>query len=189
MSKRALWLTGVIVLAPILAALARLVPHAPNFAPITAMAVFFGIRFGNRLAAIAAPLVALLLSDAVRQVLYAYGLSPEWGFYRGMEVVYGTTALIALMATLARGTRSTAVIAATTFAGSCLFFLVTNFDFWVRGPLYPRTAEGLATCYAAALPFFRNSLISDFGFAAVLFGAWALAEATIPQLAPAPKKA
>jgi len=184
MSKRTLALAGFIVLA----ALTRLVPHPPNIAPITAMAVFGGIRYGNRLAAIVAPLLALLLSDVVRQVLYAYGFSPQWGFYSGMEVVYGTTALIALMASLARGTRSPAVIAATTFAGSCIFFLAVDFDFWARGTLYPKTMEGLAACYAAALPFFGNSMVADLGFAAVLFGAWALAEATIPALAPVPAK-
>ncbi len=66
MRTRSLALAGLIVLA----AFTRLMPHPPNFAPITAMAVFGTIRFGTWRAAVVAPLLALLLSDLVREVLY-----------------------------------------------------------------------------------------------------------------------
>jgi hypothetical protein len=177
---RTLALVGLMVLA----AMTRLLPHPPNFAPITAMAVFGAIRFGSRRAAIVAPLVAFLLSDLAREVLYRYDLAQEWGLYRGMWVVYGTTALIALMSRIARGTRAPAGIAAATLAGSCLFFLVTNFAVWADGLFYPTTAEGLVECYTAAVPFFRNSLLGDVTYAVILFGAWALAEGRLPSLRP-----
>jgi hypothetical protein len=182
---RPLALTGLIVLA----ALTRLLPHPSNFAPITAMAVFCAIRYFDRRMAILAPLVALLLSDLLREVLYRYGLAEEWGIYRGMWAVYGTTALIAVFGRLARGTRSPAVIGAMTLGGSCLFFLLTNFAVWAGGTTYPPTAVGLTTCYAAAVPFFRNALLGDVFFATALFGAWAVAEARIPALRPAPVRA
>jgi hypothetical protein len=181
MNSRTLALTGFIVLA----ALSRLLPHPPNFVPITAMAVFGAIRFSNRWAAVVAPLLALLLSDLAMEVLYQFGLAQEWGLYRGMGTVYGATALIVLIGLLARGTRSPAAIAATTLAGSCVFFVITNFAVWADGSLYPRTAEGLAMCYTAAIPFFRNALLGDATYAAILFGAWALAEARFPRLRPA----
>jgi hypothetical protein len=181
MTIRTLALAGLIVLA----ALTRLLPHPPNFAPITAMAVFGAIRFGSRRAAVVAPLVALLLSDLAREVLYRNGLAQEWGLYRGMWVVYGTTALIALMCRIAHGTRAPARIAVATLAGSCLFFLVTNFAVWAEGMFYPMSAEGLVECYAAAVPFFRNALLGDATYAVILFGAWALAEARLPSLRPA----
>jgi hypothetical protein len=168
------------------AVLTRLIPHPPNFAPITAAAVFAGVAYLSRRTAVAVPLLALLLSDLIREVLFRYGLVEEWGLYRGMWVVYGTTALVALLARLAPGTRSPLTIAGVTLAGSCLFFFLTNFAVWAGGTRYPHTPEGLATCYAAALPFFRNSLAGDCFYAAVLFGAWALAEARFPALRPAP---
>jgi hypothetical protein len=185
MNARALALAGLIVLA----ALTRLLPHPANVAPITAMAVFGAIRYGNRWAAVLAPLLALFLSDLGLEVLYRNGLVSSWGLHRGMWVVYGTTALIVLMARVARGTRSPAVIAATTLAGSCVFFLVTNFAVWADGTLYPLTAAGLDECFVAALPFFRNALIGDFAYATVLFGEWALAEACFPSLAPVADRA
>jgi hypothetical protein len=109
----------------------------------------------------------------------------DWGFYRGMAVTYGATGLVAIMARLARGSRSPSIIAVTTLAGSCLFFLVTNFDSWANGSDYPHTAGGLFTCYTLAIPFFRNSLLGDFAYATILFGGWALAEARYPALRPA----
>ena len=185
MTIRTLALAGLIVLA----AMTRLLPHPPNFAPITAMAVFGAIRYGNRRTAVIAPLLALLISDLIREVLYRQGLAPQWGLYRGMWVVYGTTALIVLMGRLARGTRSPTTIAATTLAGSCVFFVVTNFAVWAGGSLYPHTSEGLSMCYVAAIPFFRNALLGDFTYAVVLFGVWALAEARFKVLRSAPMPA
>ena len=172
--KRSLGLTAVILIA--------VLPHPPNFAPITAMAVFAGITYTARRSAILVPLAALFFSDLVREVLYRYGLSASWGLYSGMWTVYTTTALIALLGRSVREIRSVKAIAMVTLSGSCLFFLVTNFAVWAQGSLYPHTLEGLGACYTAALPFFRNSLLGDFTYAGVLFGIWALAEARLPVL-------
>jgi hypothetical protein len=181
MTIRPLAIAGLILLA----ALSRLLPHPPNFAPVTALAVFGAIRYSDHRAALLSPLLALLASDLVREVLYRYGLAEQWGLYRGMGVVYGATALVVLMAGLARGTRAPLLLALMTLAGSCLFFVVTNFAVWVGGAMYPRTGEGLVLCYTAAVPFFRNALFGDAFYATVLFGVWALAEAGVPALRPA----
>jgi hypothetical protein len=181
MNPRTLALAGLIVAA----ALTRLLPHPPNFAPITAMAVFGALRFGRWPTAVLAPLLALFVSDLAKEVLYRNGLTPDWGLYRGMWAIYATTALVALVARPAHGTRSPAAIIGVTLLGSCMFFLVTNFAVWADGSVgYPQTAAGLAECYAAAVPFFRNSLRGDFTYAAVLFGGWALGEVYIPALRP-----
>jgi hypothetical protein len=165
-------------------ALTRLLPHPPNFAPITAMAVFGAVAFGRWRAAVVAPLVALFVSDLVREYLYRHGMSAQWGIYRGMWVTYGTTAVVALVSRLAYGTRRVSVMAATTLVGSIVFFLVTNFAVWARGTRFPHTPDGLLDCYLAALPFFRNSLAGDTVYATVLFGAWALVERRVPSLRP-----
>jgi hypothetical protein len=59
---------------------------------------------------------------------------------------------------------------------------MTNFGVWALGELYPRTAPGLVACYTAALPFFRNMLLADAFYCAVLFGGLALAEKRFPRL-------
>lgn len=53
---------------------------------------------------------------------------------------------------------------------------------WLSGTLYPMTLEGLLSCYAAAIPFFRNTLLGNLGYVAVLFGSFALAERYVPAL-------
>ena len=67
-------------------------------------------------------------------------------------------------------------VGTASLAGSLLFFVVTNFAVWATGRLYPLTGSGLAVCYAAAIPFFRNSLLGDIAFTTILFGGMALLE-------------
>jgi hypothetical protein len=188
MKYRTLAIAGLILAA----AVTRLLPHPENFAPITAMAVFGAIRFRNRAAAVFAPLAALLITDLIKELLWRSGLERDQGLYLGMAVVYGTTALVALMARLAHGTRSPAIITAVTVAGSCLFFLVTNFDVWVEQTaaptiMYPLTFAGLMECYAAGIPFFlKGTLPGDLIYTGILFGGWALVELHFPALRSAP---
>lgn len=58
---------------------------------------------------------------------------------------------------------------------SVFFFVVTNFAVWLEGSLYPRTLVGLQQCFTLALPFFRNTLLSDLIYTASLFGLYAFA--------------
>jgi hypothetical protein len=166
------------------ASLMRLLPHPPNFAPVTAMAVFGGMTFARWRTAAFAPLVALLLSDLATEYLYRQGVFPRWGLYRGMWVTYGTTALVALISRLAYSNRRVSVMAGATMLGSLVFFLVTNFAVWARGTRFPHNFDGLVDCYVDAIPFFGNSLAGDVVYATALFGAWALAERFVPALRP-----
>jgi hypothetical protein len=181
-----IWVAGLVLAA----GLTRLLPHAENFAPFTAIAIFAGARFASRRTAILVPLAALLLKDLILELMYRNGMNDSWGIYCGMWIVYGSLALVALIGRLAQGTRSPIKVVGTTLAGSCVFFLLTNFVWWYGGELYPLTWDGLVTCYLSALPFFRNALVGDFMYATALFGAWAFVEARFPSMrlatAPAP---
>jgi len=157
---RALFITCLIVAA----AASRLIPHPPNFAPITALALFSGAQFSDKRLAFVIPLSALLVSDFFL------------GFYRGMWIVYGTFCLITLIGLTLRNRSGAFAVAGATVASSVLFFVVTNLDVWAFGSLYPRTSEGLMRCFVAALPFFQNTILGDGFYAAVLFGAFRIAE-------------
>jgi hypothetical protein len=78
-------------------------------------------------------------------------------------------------------------IAGAAVAGSVLFYVLTNFGTWLTTGMYPRTLEGLAACYVAAIPFFQNTLAGDLFFSALLFGGFAVAERAIPRLREAPR--
>jgi hypothetical protein len=174
--------TAVLLSAILLAAGTRWLPHPPSFAPITAMAVFATARLADRRLAVATPLVALFISDLGLEVLNRMGLVSTWGLYRGMWIVYAATLAVGLLGFLIRRTRSPLATAVVLLAGSCLFFVVTNFGVWAADGLYPETPEGLLLCYTAALPFFQNALLGDCVYGAVLLGGFALAEARFPSL-------
>ncbi len=142
-------------------AVLRLAPHPPNFAPIGALALFGGgvlpLPWG-----VVVPLGAMVLSDI--------GLGYLPGTDPGMAWVYGSFVLIALLGGWALRSRRTVLrIAGTSLASSLLFYVVTNFGEWL-GPLYPHTSAGLAASYIAAIPFFRNTVLSDLGYTLALFG-------------------
>ena len=164
-----------LVAAIAFAALFRLVPHPPNFSPIAAMALFSGAYLPRRALAFAAPLAALLLSDLVL------------GFYPGITFIYVSVALTVLIGWAISKRRSALRIAGAAVAGSALFYVLTNFGTWLSTDMYPKTLEGLAACYVAAIPFFQNTLAGDLFFSALLFGGFALAERVIPRLREAPQ--
>jgi hypothetical protein len=148
---------------------ARLLPHEPNFTPIAASTLFAATVLRTRLLAFAVPILALVISDMV--------LASEMTSIR--TVVYAMFMLPAVVAFLPERTRALGMFVPAIIAYSLLFFVTTNLAVWAFSGMYPLTAAGLATCYAAALPFLPQTVIGDLFWAAVLFGGAALL-----QLAP-----
>ncbi len=190
MNPRTLALVGIVFAT----ALARLLPHPPNFTPVGAVALFGAAHFRSRWAAFLVPLGAMLFGDLALEAAGQLGLLGGWmaggrGFYAGMWVVYLAVALVAALGFLLRRRRSVPAVAACVLSGSVLFFLVTNFAWWAGYDLYPHTAEGLLTSYVAALPFFHWTLLGDAFFGTALFGGFALVERRYPALRPAPFQA
>jgi len=145
------------------AALSRLLPHPPNFSPIEATALFAGATLASRWLAMAVPIAAMLVSDAIL------------GFHAGMPVVYGSMAAIALAAHFGlRGRVSVGRVALFGVGGALFFFIVTNFAVWLGSGMYPSTWEGLIACYVAAIPFFHNQLAGVAVYSTLLFGASAM---------------
>jgi hypothetical protein len=156
--------------AILVAAALRLVPHPPNFTPIGAMALFSGAYLGRRGLAFAAPIGALLLSDAVL------------GFYSGMQFQYFSLALIVLLGWLALSQVTILRLGVAAVASSVLFFAISNFGVWLVSGMYPHDASGLAACYVAAIPFFQNTVAGDLFYTTLLFGGFKLAEILMPSL-------
>jgi hypothetical protein len=175
----------------LVAALGRLVPHPPNFAPVAAVALFGAAYLPRKWAALIVPVVVMFVSDVLLEAISRLGVYGGWmsrtyGFHQGMLVIYGVMMLIAALGFLLREKRSVPRIGLTVLAGSVVFFVVTNFAVWLSGEVpYPKTPAGLAECYVKAIPFFHWTLLGDLFFATVLFGAFAIAERRYPILRPA----
>jgi vitamin B12 transporter len=157
------------VLLVLLGALSRLLPHPPNFVALGALALYAGARLPSRWA-IAVPLAALALSDL------ALDLGTGRAAVSPMRLtIYATFSAIVLAGGLAGKSSGAARLAALSVGASALFFTTSNFAEWLGDPIYPKTPAGLGLCYAAALPFFWNTLAADLLGTAVLFGWDALA--------------
>ena len=138
----------VAILAIILLAIfARLIPHAPNFAPIGGLALFSGSNFKNKIALLI-PLVAMLISDIFL------------GFHSTIPYVYVSFIIIALIGSLIKNNKWQSLLLAS-LTSSVLFFLITNFGVWASFNMYPKTINGLMQSYVMGLPFFSNTVISD----------------------------
>jgi hypothetical protein len=145
---------------------ARLLPHAPDFTPVAATALFAASVLRVRALSVVVPLVGMILADA-------------WlGFYdpRIMAAVYGLLALPACAAWLSSRLRRPVMIVPVLLSSSLSFFLVTNFAVWAFSPMYTANAGGLLKCYMAALPFLQNTLCGDLFWGIVLFGGYWLAQ-------------
>jgi uncharacterized protein DUF6580 len=169
------WISGLPYALIAAGALLRVVPHPPNLSPLGAIALFGGAVLSPPWG-VAIPLAALALSDAVL------------GFYPGAIWVYGSFVLISLLGMAVLRRRSVLRVAGASLGASILFFIVTNLGEWF-GPLYPHTLAGLRKDYIAAIPFFRNTVVSDLGYSLALFGIYAsalrLARPTPGPLRPA----
>ena len=132
------FVTAIIVVA----VLSWLVPHPPNFTPITAVALFSIINFKTKYLGLSIPIICLFISDLI------LGISLINFF------VYFSFILISVVGYLLKKINITSIL-----ASSLIFFTVTNFGVWLIG--YPNTIEGFIACYVAALPFFGWTIAGD----------------------------
>ncbi len=147
------WLAAIILFL----AFSRLIPHAPNFTPLGAMALLSGAFIKNLRVSISIPIIAMFLSDAII------------GFHSSMLYVYGAVALIVVGSHYWLRRLSLVSISLAAIISALAFFLITNFGAWLSHDMYAHTASGLAQAYVAGIPFFKNTLISNILFTAVGF--------------------
>jgi hypothetical protein len=152
---------------------ARLAPHAPNFTPVAASALFAGAVLRSRTLALAVPLAAMVISDLVL----------GWHDWRLMGVVYASLALPTLLGMWGRA-RAAIVLVPLALSSSLLFFATTNFAVWAFSGMYAHDLHGLVHCYVAALPFLQNTVIGDMFWTTLLFGAWWGARVLLPRGRP-----
>jgi hypothetical protein len=167
----------------LLAVFSRFLPHlvhatAWNFTAVGGGLLFFGSRMGSpdshsftRSAAIklAAALAVLIATDYVLTVfVYQYPFHVS-----GYLVTWLWYAAVCLIGMGLLQKPSVLRVGAGALASSTSFFLLSNFMVWAGagiGAMYPRTLSGLTACYAAAIPFYRNDVVSTAITAGALFG-------------------
>ena len=166
--------TGIILIGLI----SRLIPHAPNFTAIGAVALFAGNYIKSKSLRYIIPISAMCLSDIL---LNLSGTSlPS---ITVQISIYVTFMLIVLIGSLKyKKVNKITGLAISSLVASTLFFIITNFGVWLGG-WYGHTIEGVLACYAAAIPFFGNTIIGDLTYCAILFGSYEYIKLLTPRLA------
>ncbi|MCE2425259.1 MAG: hypothetical protein J4F45_09185, partial [Pseudomonadales bacterium] len=168
-------LLGVAAALVALCVVARLLPHPPNFAPATAVALFGCMFFARRWHAGAVVAAGMLAGD--------------WfiGFYDiGVMVTVYASMLMPLAARrFLRQSSGVARVAAVALLSGVGFYLTTNAAVWFFTGAYPPTAEGLAASYVAGLPFLKWTLLGNLFYAAILFGGLELLKRRVGGMATA----
>ncbi len=157
----------MLVFLVLIAVIARILPHPPNFTPIAATALFSGAYFSRKSHAYAISLLAMLVGD-----LFI-------GFHQLMPVVYVSFALTVALGFWLKSRVRPSTVLLTAVTGSILFFLITNFGVWYFLNVYPHTWAGLMACYMGAIPYFQNSLASSLVYSVALFGGFAFMQSHI----------
>jgi hypothetical protein len=171
-------MTAYLVL--LMAVLSRLLPPmlhftAMNFTAVGGSLLFFGAKRPRWQSAIA--VVALMLTDFFLTT-YVY----HYPFHvRAYLVTWMWYAGVCLAAS--RWLRQVTVLRVLGgVAGSATsFFVLSNFMVWT-GHMYAHTWTGLAACYVAAIPFYRNDLVSTGIVAGALFGLPVLAARLVESI-------
>ena len=155
----------------LVAVLSRVLPHAGwwNFTAVGAALLYFGARRPMR--EMVAPLAVLMTTDYYLTT-FSYQDAFKWQAYVTTWAWYAAAIVLGAVLLKARTTWLRGTVAA--LLGPTSFFVVSNYAVWTSFGMYPRTWSGLLQCYAAAIPFYRNDLISTAVVLGVAFGVPAL---------------
>ena len=138
----------IFYLSLLICVVSRLIPHAANFTPIGSLVLFNSKKSAWK--GIALAILVMIISDMFLKFNFAsifvyagfisYAL---WGQIKKLHPILAVT------------------------LGSISFFVISNFGVWT-GPWYSHTLTGLVQCFVNAVPFYRNTILSDLIFVTVI---------------------
>ncbi len=162
----------MVYLVLLIAVLSRVLPvllHTTggNVTTVGATLLFFGASLGSGKRWHALFAVAVLAATDWWLTVFGYGYSFHLSGYLVTWAWYAAVCLAASAALHRK--RSTLRIEIGALASATSFFLLSNFVVFWKSGMYPHSFAGLTACYASAVPFYRNDLLSTMIFTALFF--------------------
>lgn len=134
-------------------------PGWTNFSPLGAFALYAGYHYSWR-GWIATAIAVIASNMLINNVLYTeYYNGFSWGIDHNLVIFI----VISMMGISQY--KNTITLHALS---AVLFFVMSNLMVW-GGNMYTHDLQGMIKCYTFALPFFPNTLISQFVFGTILF--------------------
>jgi hypothetical protein len=152
----------------ILAISARFVPHMPNFAPITALAIFSAANMDWK-KSVGLTLVVRFASDAFLGFF-------SWPLMLAVYASHLVGVLFGLWIKKGESYRWLKIVG-SSLGASAVFFFVTNFAFFYSG--YSHNISGILLAYTNGLPFLRGTVLGDLSYTLALFGSLALVKVLV----------
>lgn len=137
----------------------RLLPHPPNFTPVTGIALFSGIYFQGKKRFVL-PVLIMAISDIFL------------GFHSTMPYVYGSFFAITLLGSVFLKELRVTRIIILSLSSSLLFYFVTNFGVWLATNMYEKSVAGLIESYVMGIPFLKNTIAGDLFYTSLLLGGY-----------------
>ena len=152
-----------------IAILSRLIYHPPNFTPLFSVCIFSGMMFKQKRLMFLVPFLCMFISDLII------------GLHDTLLFVYLSFTIVILLGKKLNDNYSFSKLLGTIFASNLIFFLITNFAVWYfQYGFYEHSIRGLLTCYYLALPFVKNSLLSNLFFTPCLIYSYKYIENKYP---------
>jgi hypothetical protein len=161
--------------------LLRFAPHPPDLSPLFGALLFSGCRLPAK-QSLWFPLAMIAITDlALTPMIYHTQIGVS------QLVTWLAFSIVIVCGWLLRETVNFSRLAGAAILAPTAFWIVANFGVWITGSMYPRSLPGLAACYVAALPFYKNALVSTIAVTVLLFateetirrvGAFKLGEST-----------
>ena len=167
------------VLFVLIAVAARLFPHIPNFAPVTAIALFGG-AYLNKRTAIFLPLLIMVISDYLLLYISPYGsnfsqIHPLTSLFHSTTLfVWGSFLISSLIGIWVGKKKTFSRVGFAAVLASLQFFIITNFGVWITSGMYTMDLAGLTRCFVMALPFYRGTFLGDIFYTGLFFGGFEL---------------
>lgn len=140
------------------------VVQALNFAPVGAFFVYSGARMKGIGAWILPALVMVITDWVLGFSRYGFGTWTAATIF-----VYAALFINIAMGRLLSNTENAGIVVGTTVAASIQFFITSNLGVWLTSGMYSLDLAGLAQCFTLAVPFYRNTFLSDVVFTCALF--------------------
>ena len=144
----------LIVLFLVVGIFMRIMPFAPNFTPLLSIALLSALYTKNRYFIIL-PILIMLLSD----LMIGNHVTAFW--------VYTSLSIIFMLGYFVNASKYFQILKYSILS-ALIFFVVSNFGVWITGG-YPFDFNGLLSCYIAAIPFFKNTLLASLFYSSILY--------------------
>ena len=165
MNNKNIFLCSIIFLGFFL----RLYTLIPNFTPVFSMCMFSGMMFKKSKKMFLVPLLAMFVTDMIL------------GFHNTIFFVYFALLIVIYIGYLNTSKSSLKVVIPSSFVSNIAFFVITNFGVWLMQiGFYEKSLPGLIACYVAAIPFFKNALLSNLLFTPILLYSYKYIEKKYP---------